>query len=337
MIDIDVYYLNNSNLIEKIDDFFSSEEDNTFQFNFIEISLLNKCEQKTNEILIFEEEDSYVNSVDIYEKVISCYENKPAIIIVSSNKEIFNVVRWMRKGAADYLLLNEIKKDIFINSIRGSVSFVTNKLVIPNEEIVDESYSKGRIMLPKDYDWNSLTNDQFYDMSLVMINLVLEKDSIGRYSKASIEKIFEQVKNEISSIMQIFGGRIWLWQNNWGIITFHFGDIVNCSVLSSVYLFNHFFLVCLEKLKLEEIIKLKISIHSGNCLFHKTNTEQITSDLINSLVHLEKQYTQEDSLVITDEVYKNLSARLTPAFVKIGEYESREIFQYTPKNTYTNN
>ena len=324
--EVDVYCQTGSKIPDRINKCID-KNDNGYKFNIIDMTK-NKGSRKknSNDLVIFEEEDSYLSCVDIYDKIVSKYEKHPVVIVISTNKEIFNVVRWIRKGACDYILLGELKKDVLYNSLKGSYNYshslneyekaVKSKSPVPNH----------RVIIPTDFNWTSLKDGENYEMTLVKISILFNKDYMGRYSKASVEKIYEQIKSEVSIIAQNFSGRVWFWQNNSGVLVFHFGDMNGCAALASIYFYNRFFLMCIEKLKLDEILKFKVTVHGGNCYYHRVNTDQITSDVINSLVHIEKNITKEDRLTISEPVYKKLSPRLTKHFCKLAVFNNQGIY-----------
>jgi hypothetical protein len=324
--EVDVYYLTGSKIPDKLGKCIDKELNN-YSFNFIEISKIKNVKKRPNELVIFEEEDSYLTCVDIYDRIVSFYKEKPIIIIISTNREIFNVVRWIRKGACDYIPLSELKKDVLYNSLKGSYNY--SHSINEYQKVTEKKNAANhRVIVPSNIDWNSLVDGEYYDMTLIRMSVIFNKDYIGRYSKASMENIYEKIKNELSHIFQNFSGRIWFWQNNSGIITFHFGDMVNCAVLSALYIYNQFFLLCLEKLKLDEILKFKMTIHNGNCYYHKKNTDQITSDLINTLVHVDQHITCEEELVISENVFNSLSPRLIKFFAKSAQFNKKDTYKY---------
>ncbi|HOV14942.1 MAG TPA: hypothetical protein PK771_11700 [Spirochaetota bacterium] len=331
MVYLDAYLLNDSILEKKFSTFFIDIESHVNFYELEKIKEIPDSEKKKSELIFIEEDDSYINTVDIYDKILSIYENKPAIIILSNNTDVYNVVRWMRKGASDYLLKKLLTKEILTNSINGSLEFIKKDIKIPEITLNNPDFETGRVSLPTNFDWNNIVDNKSYEMSLVMITINIEKELGSRFSKSSIEKLYEIIKNEITLISSKFGGKIWVSQNNFFILSFYFGDYINSSVLFGLYFFNRFFLLCVEKLKLDEIIDVKLSIHSGNCLYHKTNTEQITSDVINSLVHLENLFNDFGNLLISETVYSKLSNRLLKYFENIGNFENKQIYKYVEK------
>lgn len=191
-------------------------------------------------------------------------------------------------------------------------------------------FIKGRVQISRNSEWDTLTDNTYYNFTLVKISIIMTKDYLGRYSKTSIEKIYETIQYEISNISQNFGGKIWFWQNNTGMLVFHFGDYTNSAVLAGIYFLHNFFIMCFETLKLDEMLNFKISIHNGDSGYKKTDTDHISSDIINSIVHLDNYFTKEDNLVITEDVYKKLSVRLIPYFEPLDIYEEKQIYYYTP-------
>jgi hypothetical protein len=181
-------------------------------------------------------------------------------------------------------------------------------------------------MLPLNPDWNKLNNNENYDLSIVMTEIIIGSNK--RYSKSTIDKIYNMFKIEVNKISNIFGGKLWFWNNNFGVSVFHFGDMVSCSALAAISFYNNFFQMCIERIKLKEVLNFKIGINEGNGIFHSINTDQITSDVINRVTHLTKKYTKLNCLSITDNVYKKLNQRLKLTFHEAGKFQNKEVYQY---------
>ncbi|MCG8571580.1 MAG: hypothetical protein MJB14_15700 [Spirochaetes bacterium] len=323
---IDFYHLKDSPILEKIKDI--DTESSEMKVNYIPMGEKLKAPKKKNEIIFFEENDSFLSCIQEYDRVRNAYDGQPIIIILSNNKEIFNVVRWMRNGAADYLWMGEISAKILANSLRGASDYIYGRRYSDQKEMITDDFSKERILVPTSVNWDKLANDCHYDLALIMINVLTTKGAVGRYSDKSQFQIYDRIKMEADLEARKFGGRLWFWQNNFGVLVFHFGDFINCSVLSGISFYQNFFLTCIEKLNLDEIMNLKIAIHQGNGIYHKTNTEQITSDLINSLAHIIHQFVEPENLVVTQQVYEHLSFRLKPLFSKLDSFETNDIYQF---------
>ncbi len=322
---IDVYHLEESNLPKFLNQLIS--KDDKIQFNFINQTIEDFNNIQKHNIIIFEEEN-YLSSIELFQKIIQQY-NKPASIIVSSNKEIFNVVQWIRKGATDYLVKGDFNKENFINTINGSLEYISNKKKSLDKKIKSIKDKKFEpICMPKNFNWDSMKNNESYELSLVMIEIILRDSSRGQYSKSFIDEIYLKIRNEIKVISNMFGGKLWYWNNNTGVVAFYFGDKISCSVLSAIYFYIHFFQICLETLKLNNVIHFKIGINEGHTIFNYINTGEITSNIINSLTHLTKKHTDKDSLNIASNVYKKLNPRIKKYFIKLEDDENNDIYQY---------
>lgn len=294
-----------------------------FDFNYSEV-----VTDREYDIYLITENNDFEDSSDMLDDIRkACRKKRAVIIVIGRNTNAFNVVKWMRGGIADYLPVSDLREDTLKDSIIGSVKYIIGDL--KNVKVITgkgNAYGK-RITVSKNNNWNSLKNNHFYDMSLVMVSLSFSDDAAGRYSKASFEKITLQIKDEMSRAAAAFGGDLWFWNNDSGILTFHFGDYINASVLASIYIITHFFLFCVEKLKLDEVLKIKLSVHKGNCFYNKTNTESITSDLINSIVHLQHQFNTPDNLCITEQIYSSVSPRISEYFEKSDFFEGNMIYK----------
>lgn len=302
-------------------------KDDKIQFNFIKQSIDDFRNIAKHNIIIFEEEN-YLSSIELFQKIIRHY-TKPASIIVSNNKEIFNVVQWIRKGATDYLIKGDFNKENFINTINGSLEYIFNKKKSIDKKIkTAKSKDFEPICIPKNFNWNNLMNNESYELSLVMIQIILRETSRGQFPKSFIDEIYLKIRNEIKIISNMFGGKLWYWNNDTGVVAFYFGDKICCSVLSAIYFYIHFFQICLETLKLNNLIHFKIGINEGNTVFNYINTGEITSNIINSLTHLTKKHTDKDCLNISANVFKKLNARLKKYFINLDEDENKNLYQY---------
>jgi len=326
MFNIDVYYLTDSTLPDYLLNLIG--KDKTISFNFINQEKIKQKKCVKGDIIIFEE-DTFLTSIEIFKKIISFYDKKknPAIII-SNNRDTFNVVQWMRKGASNYLVKGIITKNNFINSLYDSLHFILKKKTIfKADEISGKNSGFAPVVVPKS-DWGFLQNYSSYDLSMLMIEINLDDTSIGELSKDAIDSIYQNLRNVINSIAKMFGGRLWFWQNNCGTAIFFFGEKINLSVLSAIYFYTHFFQICTEKLKLQKLPHFKIACHEGNTIYHYKNTEGITSSCINFLAHIIKKFSKSDKFYITENIYENLNQRLKNYFSFQNNFQNKKIFQY---------
>ena len=329
--DVDFFFREDSKLLEKLEKL--TKEIKEVIFNFYKQSSVYDIADKNN-IVIIEEEDSFLSSEDFFDKIISQYSERCVVIIMTANRDFYNVVRWMRKGATDCIWTGELSEKLLFNSIKGSSDYINSKhsfVTNTNESNIDEQqklYEAGKITVPSNINWDSISDGVQLEMTIAMVSFFIEKEDVGIYSKSSIEKIFEHIKNEISQIVHYFGGRIWFWNNNSGMLIFHFGDHINNAALSCLYIINKFFLICTEKLKIEKMLKFKISIDTGIGIYYQHDTNHITSELLNFTVHLQQKFTKDNSMFLTKNVFDKLSPRINKFFKENENFENKQIFSY---------
>lgn len=327
-VEIDVYHLANSRLPDKLTKMTANNK--SWKFNFYDYDALEKSDKKSR-LVILEEEDSYISCADVFDIIVTNYSIYPAVIIFTVNRELYNVVRWIRRGAADCLWVGDLSDQLLRNSFKSALNYIETKMnnkAGRDERKKDNLYEEDKINLPQNYDWDALKDGEIYDMTLLSFNAIINKDAIGIYSKATIEKIYEQIRIEINNIAAPFGGRIWFWNNNGGMLIFHFGDGANLAALFSLYFANRFFLFTYEKLKLDKPLNYKMSIDSGRGLYHKTDTGNITSELLNFTVHMQHKLTSDNEIYITDRVYSKLSGRIRKYFTESEKFQDVNTYRY---------
>lgn len=277
-------------------------------------------------IYLITEDESFEKTEPIIQTIQKNVKKQRAVIIViGENHATSNIVNWMRAGVADFIALDKLNETTIRNSITTSIKYIHGDRTPIQPQQNKHSYGKKVII--KKGDWKKLHNNTVYPMSLVLVSILIPQSFIDRYSKEVLEKINALIREEMHVTAEKFGGSLWFWNNESGILAFHFGDHHNAATLASIYLMGHFFLYCIEKLNLNEILPLKISIHEGPCLYNKANTEQITSDMINTLYHMQNQYNTANNCVISEDIYTSLSNRLNFHFSKADYFEGKQLYR----------
>ena len=274
-------------------------------------------------IYLITEDESFEKTEPIIQTIQKNVKKQRAVIIViGENHATSNIVNWMRAGVADFIALDKLNETTIRNSITTSIKYIHGDRTPIQPQQNKHSYGKKVII--KKGDWKKLHNNTVYPMSLVLVSILIPQSFIDRYSKECL-KINALIREE----MHVTGKNLVLslvWNNESGILAFHFGDHHNLY-LGEHLSYGTFFLYCIEKLNLNEILPLKISIHEGPCLYNKANTEQITSDMINTLYHMQNQYNTANNCVISEDIYTSLSNRLNFHFSKADYFEGKQLYR----------
>ncbi len=317
----------NSLLEERILNFYKFNEE--YSITFLSIDEIENLSYIPDDIcaVIFEEIESSITSAEFLSKIRNALKTTVPIIILGSNSEVPNVVRWMRSGVTDYIDITKLSEETLNESLADSFSYISQKTGKPVGPTQNCPSYGNRINLNTSADFSDYTDLLHYDMTLAMISIRSENSNEGRYSDDSYEMLCDKFRNEIDKEAASFGGKVWFWNKETGVCIFMNDQKSNHAVLFATYLYFRFFMICLERLQLEEVFNIKICIHSGNGVYHATNTEQITSDVINTLIHLGTRHGNESGVYISENVISELSGRLKIGFDDDGLFESIKVFK----------
>ncbi len=179
-------------------------------------------------------------------------------------------------------------------------------------------------------NWGYLEENKEYYFVYMSIDIVGNSQIQLKYPKELIEEVYTRLQKLIRILVEFYDGKIWTWAGDGGIATFYVGNVEELAANSAMKIFFELFLFNLDpnRNKFEEPIKLRIGIHGGNSIY-KENKGNILSDAINYVAHLEKNYTNPDSITISKIIYERLNPRLQNIFKKKGIFENIETYEFS--------
>jgi len=343
MFEIDFIYINDSQLLHIMNEYAENNDELVIhQYPMMSFKQLQNSHEpidvglpdKFHDIVILEELDSFIETEEIYDMVLQRMSDDAIKIIMTANHNFYNVVQWMRKGATDVLLTSTLTEKVLLNSIIFSQVYTHSKSQNADighednsEEKIHKQYADGRVILPKDYNWQSVPAQDDFNMTVLMITFSFDKRS-SIYTALNNSQLYETAKNEVAKLTKYFGGLLWFWNRNTGALAFHFGDHVNTAITASIHFVDQVVLTYIERLKMKDIPNFMISVHTGTDMFTMTGTEDLHSNIVNFASHLLTKYTPENSICISDDVYNKLSVRLKSFFAEYGSFEGHNIYKY---------
>lgn len=323
-IQIDVYSNKNSNILKIINEIKNKLE--KYSFSFYETDDPPPPIKEIGKIIIFEE-TSTDNPFEKLAKIYNSYKNAPLVIVTSEKPDYKNAVKWMKKFAIDYISSEkEYTPDEFENIINDTLIIKFNA----DEKEKDEPnpFSSDPVSLEVTIDWDSLKEDQSYQMSILMASVRIRDDQLCKYSKEQIDDISLKIEKYITKRAMNMGGYKLFCHHNDGLFLFHFGDRVNLATLSAISILNKINIYCIERLFLNENFDIKLTLHDGDIIFSKKEAKFISSDAINAVFHLKNIDDSFNTLYVTENIYTKLNPRLKTLFYPYITFEGREIFSY---------
>ncbi|UCB44433.1 MAG: hypothetical protein JSV25_09420, partial [Spirochaetota bacterium] len=172
-----------------------------------------------------------------------------------------------------------------------------------------------------------------YEFSYVSVDIVKSSDITRREDiklvKNTINSLFELIKKSAHS----YNGSIWSWQGDGGIVTFWGGQCIFQSICFSIEALGLLPLFNVRQNSLENDIDLRFGIDCGKTSYKK-NKGNIISPNINFAAHLEKKCTANNSITISERIYKTLDYKKSTYFQPKGQLEGTVYYSYSPCSFY---
>jgi|GEM_PF-5252350 len=298
-----------------------------YNFSFFNISE-PPPPQKVIGSLIIIDESAIPNIQNIFKNIIDSYKYEPSFIVTSEKPNYKNAVRWMKNDAKDYIDATKDYTKEEMEKILQEALFYFFDYSDYDEEVNKNPFSIPPVKISNYSNWDKLLNDQYYDMAVIMISIILKNSIFVNYSKEKLIIILKKIEDYISNLAKSMGGKKLFWNYNNGIFIFYFGDRINSAVLSAIHILNKIKIFCIESLNLQKTVDMKITIHDGKILYSSKETKFITSDAINSVVHLQNNHKDVDSIDITENIYKYLNPRVRRFYYEDAIFEGRRIYTY---------
>jgi hypothetical protein len=320
---VNVYAKNDSKIIKTIKSIEKDLKDYTFSFFNIEDP---PPPQKVIGALIIIEEHGINEIFSKYKEIINSYKYEPFYIISSEKPDYRNAVKWMKNDARDYIdsnqkyTVNEFKKIL-------DEAFSILNIEYFEEKADDDPFSYPPVKIISNCKWDTVEGNMQYDMTVLMLSIILKEEN-NIYAKEDLERILKKIEDYASSIVTSFGGKKLFWNYDNGMFIFYFGDRVNSATLASILILNKLKIFIFETLSLYELFDIKIALHDGKINYYRKNAKFITSDTINSVVHLHNNIKYLNSIDITENVYENLNPRVKMHFFEDSVFEGRSIYTY---------
>jgi class 3 adenylate cyclase len=175
-------------------------------------------------------------------------------------------------------------------------------------------------------NWGSLREGREYEMTLLSADIVNNSELVSQFGMKKMEKMYFHLWNFLRRVLSTYGGRIWNWAGDGGIIAFTFKKHAiravqyALEVQSLVPVFNTD-----PDNPIPEDIQLRIGVDSGMVKYSE-DTGRIVSETINFAAHLEKQFTQPGGIAVSGTVMEQLPEKIQAIFCNQDNFEDRDVY-----------
>lgn len=173
-------------------------------------------------------------------------------------------------------------------------------------------------------DFGLLFEGKRYHISLLSVDIVDSTKYVQTNDEKKMVKVLNGFKKFAKKKILKYGGRVWTWEGDGGTAAF-LGSYDSCTICGFEMLF-HLSLFNNIVSPIKENVEIRIAINSGNIIY-KEEIIPANSDFIEYTEKIQKEYTDYNSLVITESTYLHLNGKLRDNFKKklAGGYDLYEL------------
>jgi class 3 adenylate cyclase len=209
--------------------------------------------------------------------------------------------------------LNDILKEIFSN---GYLFDSENQIFVENPKV------------QKTRNWGALQEGKSYTVAFLSIDIIGNTKIVQNYSKDIVETTYTELNFIVQNAIDKRNGRFWLWEGDGGTIAFFFGNKNLDAILSAMEILNNLFLYNRTICKLTEPLKIRISVHSGECEYTIRNDYFKKLEVMKSINEMEKKHSKANSICISYPVRMMLDGFIADQFQPLGSSTTSKYYQY---------
>jgi class 3 adenylate cyclase len=179
-------------------------------------------------------------------------------------------------------------------------------------------------------EWEEcLQEGKEYDFAYVSVDIVKSSQMARIEERALVERVLSALFDLVRRSASHYGGSVWSWQGDGGMITF-FGPLrAEQSVFFSIEALGLLLVFNIGENPFANRVSLRFGIDMGKALYKK-DKGNIISQNINFAAHLEKKCSDINTITVSDCVLDALQERQQSFFIKGGKLEGRQYFTFDP-------
>jgi len=182
--------------------------------------------------------------------------------------------------------------------------------------------------IKRSHNWGILREGETYSFTLVKIDFVQNSDTLRKNPDDLVKKCFRILKEEFRDIMEYHHGRLWLWEGDGGLFSFHYEGRNRSAVAAAMevqhrlFLFNHF------RNPLMKPIELRIALLSRHTEYWGKKSPIRESDAYKYIEQQESKWTPAGGITITREIFSHLEKELARRFTPCKKEDGEPLYLY---------
>lgn len=242
--------------------------------------------------------------------------------IIDPDSIIFDVGRLFHNGAVDY-----INKNVFENKFSPIRLKIVHRYILARDSDSDpvmEIYDENAEISGE--NWTNVVTGKNYLFGMLFAEVDDHQKWKLQLGSEQYEHFMRSFYNILNRVVEPIMGRFWMWSDTGGIVLFPF-DGKNCEIIISAFkLFLNRHLISVENPDFDMGMTYHLVIHIGETIYEDRGfTSELISDSVNTIFHIGNQFSEKDSLYITEDAEKFIPLRLRDFFEDKGMFENRHI------------
>ena len=170
-----------------------------------------------------------------------------------------------------------------------------------------------------------LKENKEYEFSFVSVDTVDSSQLSIDEQRKKLDQTYDSLHHLITMTALTYNGSLWSWQGDGGLLAFWgksfiLNGLFFCfEILGLLPVFN------LKDSRISNDIKLRFGVDRGVALYKK-DKGSIISKTINFASHLEKKYTDSNSITISENVYSVLNEKQKSYFEKRNCFDGKDFY-----------
>jgi class 3 adenylate cyclase len=178
-------------------------------------------------------------------------------------------------------------------------------------------------------NWGRLIEGDERQMAVLRLDVVGNTILVKENPKSLIDKAYGDLRKIVSDAVVSRLGRLWIWEGDGSLCAFMLGNYSRMAIFAGMDILNEMFLYNKMKNPLNSIIKLRISVHSGDFLYSENDIKCLKNDIVLKATTLESKAAIPNSLVISESLAVSQDQSLLNIFsdVKAVSSDKYRIYQ----------
>jgi len=224
------------------------------------------------------------------------------------------------QDAADRIVADMIQDGYYVDFIEtlakiGAKGFMGRPYIFKDfDDVIDDvieagySYDEETYQFFEDQsqqisrNWGRLLEGDERQMAVLRLDIAGNSILVKENPKPLIDKAYNDLREIVSNAVVSRFGRLWIWEGDGSLGVFMVGNYSRMAILAGIDIINEMFIYNKMRNPLNSVIKLRISVHSGDLIYSENDIKCLKAETVRKATSLESKAAVPNSLVISESL-----------------------------------